>query len=341
MPPLIITDDDLEAGHSSSSVDVDGRGRRRTLAARTGGRPMIVRTPRRDRRHRARRRAPTTWRAGASCSPATAWASRCTTPCSTPAPRPRCGTGTTSRRCTASRVRARSRTSDRWVHRHRAGHALRARRARPAHVATPDRPADGLRVQPALHRSEVHDADGAYPLLPRSGGECRRDRRHRRPRTRSSRSTPTPSACPATIPSCAATPVTARSTATRSRATTRDGFLRSTTCSTADEVAELHAELEPLAARPGHARSASGAIREPKSDIVRSVFEVHRSSRRASRAFRRPAPARSWCGSSLARTCTSTRVASTSSPASRGRTSTGTRTSRPGTSRTACRACAR
>jgi hypothetical protein len=71
---------------------------------------------------------------------------------------------------------------------------------------------------------------------------------------------------------------------------------------------------------------------EPRTQEIRSVFEVHRISELFANLV--AAPGRSW-----ARTSTSTSPGSTSSPASAPPASTGTRTSRPGTPRTACPTC--
>lgn len=54
----------------------------------------------------------------------------------------------------------------------------------------------------------------------------------------------------------------------------RDGYLHLTGVLSADEVAELYAEVDRLAADP-EVRAAERTIVEPDADEVRSVFEIH------------------------------------------------------------------
>ena len=118
----------------------------------------------------------------------------------------------------------------------------------------------------------------------------------------------------------------------------QNGFLVMPALFSQDEVASLLAECERMAAAADPSRD--DVIIEPTGGAVRSLFRIHQTTRSwpgwwPSRAWPTP-PARSWAATS---TCTSR--ASTSSRPSRASRSRGTRTSRPGTSRTACRRCAR
>ncbi len=117
----------------------------------------------------------------------------------------------------------------------------------------------------------------------------------------------------------------------------RDGFFAIGELLTADEVAVYRAELDRLVNDPAM-RADDRSIVEPRSQEIRSVFEVHKISEVFAKLVADPrvvGRARQILGSDVYVHQSRINV----KPGFGASGSTGTPTSRPGTPRTACRTC--